>query len=184
MKRNRSAPPARQGAEELGGPRGAVGQHIADALWRKQAENDRLEREKLRGVIEMAGAVCHEMNQPLQELFLLVDDLRESGEAVGLVKIRIWRPFPFQDLRKALAGADLVIVCDRALSLGGAAGPVLAEVRSALYPLAQKPAVLGYTIGLGGRDVQPEAFKEVVRLAQAEAATGPSEEFFLFGVRS
>jgi hypothetical protein len=61
---------------------------------------------------------------------------------------------------------------------------VLAEVRSALYPLAQKPAVLGYTVGLGGRDVQPEAFKEIVRLGQAEAATGPSEEFFLFGVRS
>jgi pyruvate ferredoxin oxidoreductase alpha subunit len=113
-----------------------------------------------------------------------VDDLRESGEAVGLVKLRMWRPFPFQDLREALAGADLVIVCDRALSLGGAAGPVLAEVRSALYPLAQKPAVLGYTVGLGGRDVQPEVFKEIVRLAQAEAASGPSEEFFLFGVRS
>jgi hypothetical protein len=44
--------------------------------------------------------------------------------------------------------------------------------------------VIGYTIGLGGRDVQPEAFKEVVRLAQAEAATGPTAEFFLFGVRS
>lgn len=51
---------------------------ISDLTWRKQAESDRLEREKLRGVIEMAGAVCHEMNQPLQELFLLVDDLRES----------------------------------------------------------------------------------------------------------
>ena len=113
-----------------------------------------------------------------------VDEMRDSGEAVGLVKLRLWRPFPFQDLREALAGAELVIVCDRALSLGGAAGPVLAEVRSALYPLAQKPAVLGYTVGLGGRDVQPEAFKEVVRLAQAEAATGPTGEYFLFGVRS
>ena len=113
-----------------------------------------------------------------------VDAMRDNGEAVGLVKIRLWRPFPFKDLRKAVAGADLVIVCDRALSLGGAAGPVLAEVRSALYPLAQKPAVIGYAVGLGGRDVQPEAFKEIVRLGQAEAATGPSGEFFLFGVRS
>ena len=113
-----------------------------------------------------------------------VDEMRDNGEAVGLVKIRLWRPFPFEDLREAVAGADLVIVCDRALSLGGAAEPVLAEVRSALYPLAQKPAVIGYAVGLGGRDVQPEAFKEIVRLAQAEAATGPSAEFFLFGVRS
>ena len=68
-----------------------------------------------------------------------VDEMRDHGEAVGLVKIRLWRPFPFPDLRAALAGADLVIVCDRALSLGGAAPPVLAEVRSALYPLAGKP---------------------------------------------
>jgi pyruvate ferredoxin oxidoreductase alpha subunit len=113
-----------------------------------------------------------------------VDEMRDNGEEVGLVKIRLWRPFPFKDLRKAVAGADLVIVCDRALSLGGAAGPVLAEVRSALYPLAQRPAVIGYAVGLGGRDVQPETFQEIVRLAQAEAATGPSEEFFLFGVRS
>ncbi|MFA4901160.1 MAG: pyruvate ferredoxin oxidoreductase [Desulfobaccales bacterium] len=113
-----------------------------------------------------------------------VDEMREAGESVGLVKPRLWRPFPFNDLREALADAELVIVCDRALSLGGAAGPVLAEVRSALYPLAKKPAVIGYTVGLGGRDVQPEAFREIVRLAQAEAATGPSEEYFLFGVRS
>jgi pyruvate ferredoxin oxidoreductase alpha subunit len=113
-----------------------------------------------------------------------VDEMREAGESVGLVKPRLWRPFPFNDLREAVADAELVIVCDRALSLGGAAGPVLAEVRSALYPLARKPAVIGYTVGLGGRDVQPEAFKEIVRLAQAEAATGPSEEYFMFGVRS
>jgi pyruvate ferredoxin oxidoreductase alpha subunit len=113
-----------------------------------------------------------------------VDDMQEAGESVGLVKLRMWRPFPFKALREAVAGAELVIVCDRALSLGGAAGPVLAEVRSALYPLAQKPAVVGYTVGLGGRDTQPEAFKEIVRLAREEAAAGPSQEYFLFGVRS
>jgi pyruvate ferredoxin oxidoreductase alpha subunit len=110
--------------------------------------------------------------------------MQAAGESVGLLKLRMWRPFPFKALREAVAGAELVIVCDRALSLGGAAGPVLAEVRSALYPLAQKPAVLGYTVGLGGRDTQPEAFKEIVRLAREEAAAGPSQEYFLFGVRS
>jgi pyruvate ferredoxin oxidoreductase alpha subunit len=113
-----------------------------------------------------------------------VDEMREAGQSVGLVKPRLWRPFPFNDLREALADAELVIVCDRALSLGGAAGPVLAEVRSALYPLAKRPTVVGYTVGLGGRDIQPGAFKEIVRLAQEEVVTGPSGEFFLFGVRS
>ena len=88
--------------------------------------------------------------------------MRDEGLPVGLVKPRLWRPFPFKDLREAVAGADLVIVCDRALSLGGAADPVMAEVRSALYPLAQRPQVLGYAVGLGGRDVQPQAFKDMV----------------------
>jgi pyruvate ferredoxin oxidoreductase alpha subunit len=114
---------------------------------------------------------------------IAVDELRGAKEKVGLLKLRLWRPFPFQDLRDAVEGADLVIVLDRALSLGGAAGPVLAEVRSALYPLAKKPAVLGYTVGLGGRDIQPETFKDIVRLAQEELDQGPQQEFHIFGVR-
>ena len=114
---------------------------------------------------------------------IAVDELREAGVPVGLVKLRLWRPFPFADLRAAVAGAELLIVCDRAMSLGGAAGPVMAEVRSAFYPVASQPKILGYAIGLGGRDVSPQTFKEVVSQAQREAQQGPSQEFYLFGVR-
>lgn len=114
---------------------------------------------------------------------IAVDELREAGVPVGLVKLRLWRPFPFADLRAAVAGAELLIVCDRALSLGGAAGPVLAEVRSAFYPVSPRPQILGYTIGLGGRDFPPEAFKEVVAQAQMEARQGPTQEYHIFGVR-
>ena len=114
---------------------------------------------------------------------IAVDELRAAGQPVGLLKLRLWRPFTFKDLRDAVAGAELLIVCDRALSLGGAAGPVLAEVRSAFYPVSFRPHILGYTIGLGGRDVPPEVFKEVVAQATAEAQTGPTQEFHLFGVR-
>ena len=112
-----------------------------------------------------------------------VDELQAAGETVGLVKLRLWRPFPFADLRQALSEADLVIVCDRALSLGGAAPPVLAEVRSALYAQAHRPQTLGYIIGLGGRDVNPEAFKDIFAQAKAESDQGPSQEFHLYGVR-
>ena len=112
-----------------------------------------------------------------------VDEMRDAGQAVGLLKPRLWRPFPFQDLRQAVAGAELVIVCDRAMSLGGAANPVMAEVRSALYPLAKKPPVLGYAVGLGGRDVQPQAFKDLVAHALSEIKQGPSEEYYMVGVR-
>ncbi|HZE20943.1 MAG TPA: pyruvate ferredoxin oxidoreductase [Desulfobaccales bacterium] len=112
-----------------------------------------------------------------------VDAMRDQGLPVGLVKLRLWRPFPFAELRKALGGAEMVIVCDRALSLGGAAGPVMAEVRSAMYSLAKRPQILGYTVGLGGRDVQPEAFAEMVEHAQAEVKRGPSQEYYIYGVR-
>jgi pyruvate ferredoxin oxidoreductase alpha subunit len=94
----------------------------------------------------------------------------------------LWRPFPFADLRQALAGADLVIVCDRFPVMGNAAGPVLAELRSALYPLDTRPQTLGYTIGLGGRDVQPVDFEKLVKHAQSEAKQ-PSQEFYYYGVR-
>jgi pyruvate ferredoxin oxidoreductase alpha subunit len=112
-----------------------------------------------------------------------VDDMRVKGEPVGLVKLRLWRPFPFAALREAVAGADLLIVCDRALSLGGGANPVQAEVSSALYAQPDRPQILGYTVGLGGRDVQPEDFINLVRLARFEAEQGPSQEFYLYGVR-
>ena len=114
---------------------------------------------------------------------IAVDELQAAGESVGLVKLRLWRPFPFADLREALSEADLVIVCDRALSLGGAAPPVLAEVRSTLYPLVRRPQTLGFVIGLGGRDVNPEAFKDILSQAKTERDQGPSQEYYLYGVR-
>jgi pyruvate ferredoxin oxidoreductase alpha subunit len=114
---------------------------------------------------------------------IAVDELQAAGESVGLIKLRLWRPFPFADLRAALAGADLVIICDRALSPGGAAPPVLAEVRSALYAQANRPQTLGFIIGLGGRDVNPDNFKDILSQAKTERDQGPSQEFYLYGVR-
>jgi pyruvate ferredoxin oxidoreductase alpha subunit len=112
-----------------------------------------------------------------------VDEMRDAGLEVGLLKLRMWRPFPFADLRKAVEGAELLIVCDRALSLGGAAPPVLAEVRSAFYEMPNKPRTASFIIGLGGRDVDPGVFKKIVAQAQAEAETGPTQEYHIFGVR-
>lgn len=51
---------------------------VSDISWRKRAEEERINREKLQGVLEMAGAVCHELNQPLQGLFMAVDDLTQG----------------------------------------------------------------------------------------------------------
>jgi pyruvate ferredoxin oxidoreductase alpha subunit len=63
---------------------------------------------------------------------IAVDEMRENGLAVGLIKIKLWRPFPFDELRKAIKGAKVLAVTDRAVSFGGPGGPVWSEIRSAL----------------------------------------------------
>jgi pyruvate ferredoxin oxidoreductase alpha subunit len=112
-----------------------------------------------------------------------VDKMRREGRDVGLVRLRLWRPFPFTELRKALRNADTVIVLDRALSYGGPGGPVCSEVRSALYGEAKRPKVVGFVGGLGGRDITVKGFETIVNKGIEIANKGSDKEFELFGVR-
>jgi len=84
-----------------------------------------------------------------------VDDLRERGEKVGALKLRVFRPFPAEEIVRVLSGAKSVAVLDRSEGLNGIGGPVSAEIRAALYRKAQLP-VSSYVYGLGGRDITPE----------------------------
>jgi pyruvate ferredoxin oxidoreductase alpha subunit len=95
-----------------------------------------------------------------------VDRLRGQGEKVGLAKIVSFRPFPHRLLRERLAGVRRVGVLERATSMGGAGGPVLAEVRSSLANLPVR--VGGFVAGLGGRDIPPATFERVFRLLRTE----------------
>lgn len=112
-----------------------------------------------------------------------IDYLREQGRKVGLVRIRLWRPFPFEEIREALGRAKVIAVTDRALSLGGQGGPVCSELRSALYELNPRPHVFGFIAGLGGRDVTIETFTEIIDKAEAAAKSGPRFEYEMIGVR-
>jgi pyruvate ferredoxin oxidoreductase alpha subunit len=96
----------------------------------------------------------------------VVDDYRERGEKIGLLKIRYLRPFPTQEVRQALAPAKQIAVIDRNVSVG-MGGVFWQEVRSALYgsAIADTP-VLGFIAGIGGRDVTPESVDEIVRAAR------------------
>jgi pyruvate ferredoxin oxidoreductase alpha subunit len=82
----------------------------------------------------------------------VVDELREAGEAVGLLKIVSFRPFPAAAVAAALAGVAIVTVLDRADSPGGAP-PLRAEVAAALYGSGVE--LRGSVYGLGGRDLHP-----------------------------
>jgi pyruvate ferredoxin oxidoreductase alpha subunit len=108
-----------------------------------------------------------------------IDNLREKGEPAGLVKIRLWRPFPFQEFREAVKGAELVVVMDRAISYGGPGGPLASEIRSALYTQERRPRVVNVIAGLSGRDVAPEDFEQMLRQAQKSSGEG----YEIYGVR-
>ena len=111
-----------------------------------------------------------------------VDKMREEGRSVGLVKIRLWRPFPFDDLKKATLHAKQLVVIDRAISVG-ACGPVASEVKAALYGNDQRPSVYNFVAGISGRDVTPSDFIKMVDKAEIEIEEGNKEGFEIYGVR-
>lgn len=101
-----------------------------------------------------------------------VDRMREAGWKVGLVRPRLLRPYPEEALRKALAGKKGVAVVDQNLSMGKG-GVLHSELASALYGQPDAPKVLASFIGgLGGRDIAPEEFFEMVRVLQKAADDG------------
>jgi pyruvate ferredoxin oxidoreductase alpha subunit len=101
-----------------------------------------------------------------------VDRLRDCGARVGLVRPRLLRPFPEDDIRRAVAGKQAVIVVDQNLSMGKG-GVMHAEIASVLYGTADAPAVLiSFIGGLGGRDICAEEFYEMVAIAERAVATG------------
>jgi len=92
-----------------------------------------------------------------------IEELKENGiENVGLLKIRAFRPFPYEDIQNNLKDKACIAVMDRSASFGALGGPVFLEVRSALYELNKRPLVINYIYGLGGRETSVEHIKKVV----------------------
>lgn len=111
----------------------------------------------------------------------VVDARRAAGEAVGLLKVKMFRPFPTALLRDALRGVPRVAVLDRNVSPGHG-GIFAEELRSALYDLpdAERPELFGFVLGLGGRDITPAVIDDVIE--RARAATVPGREDLWVGV--
>jgi pyruvate ferredoxin oxidoreductase alpha subunit len=114
---------------------------------------------------------------------MAIDKMRDEGKKVGLIRIRLWRPFPFEEMREALKSADTLIVLDRAISFGGPAGPLCSEIRSALYQEKKHPQIVSFISGLGGRDIDPEGFEEMILRGQKVAKDGSDSEYEILGVR-
>ena len=96
----------------------------------------------------------------------VVDEMRGEGKRVGLLKIRVFRPFPVKRIAEALDGKKAVAVLDRSASFGAEA-PIYSEVKSALYTVKERPILQSYVYGLGGRDFTPEhartAFERLIK---------------------
>jgi pyruvate ferredoxin oxidoreductase alpha subunit len=107
-----------------------------------------------------------------------VDKLRDQGQKVGLVKIRVFRPFPAQELAQALSRCKAVAVLDKSEGFSGCGGPVFAETRSACYDLENRPKLINIVYGLGGRDCAVEDVETVYARLLRIIETGETGELY------
>ena len=103
---------------------------------------------------------------------IVVDELREQGLPVGLLKLRVFRPFPSAELADALRNFKAIGVLERAVSPGLEGGPVFAELRSALFDVGISPKVISFIYGLGGREFRPEHAREAFSSLLSTGKTG------------
>jgi pyruvate ferredoxin oxidoreductase alpha subunit len=101
-----------------------------------------------------------------------VDSLREQGVKAGLVKLRVFRPFPMEELAQALSHVKAVAVMDKSEGNSGCGGPLYAEVRSACYDLDTRPMMIDVVYGLAGRDCAVDDIERVYRHLLDMAETG------------
>jgi pyruvate/2-oxoacid:ferredoxin oxidoreductase alpha subunit len=112
--------------------------------------------------------------------------MRAEGKKVGLIRLRWFRPFPYEQLAKALGKAKAIGVIDRDYSFGSpfGSGVVATEVRAALYNATNRPPLLAFICGLGGREVTLADVNKATDLCFAAAEAGRAEpRTYWLGVR-
>lgn len=115
---------------------------------------------------------------------IVIDEMRKQGKKVGMLKIRVFRPFPHEDICEVLRNVKTVGVMDRHDGYNSYVAPVCAEVRSGLYDLEKRPIITNYVYGLGGRDITVEMIKGIFNELLDIAKTGKPREIVQYvGVR-
>jgi pyruvate ferredoxin oxidoreductase alpha subunit len=130
-----------------------------------------------------AGVILMTMGSASETASVAIDELRADDENIGQVRLRLWRPFPFEELRQAVKDAEILIVLDRAISFGGPGGPVASEVKSAFYSQVRRPKIVSFVGGLGGRDITVSGFKDLIKKGIEITRTGSKNEYEIYGVR-
>lgn len=110
----------------------------------------------------------------------VVDELREKGKKVGLIKLRVFRPFPRKEIAQALKNLKALAVMDRSHSFGGYGGPVFSEIRSACYGTGMDIPIVNYIYGLGGRDTTFEEIRGLYSEMEQVVLSGKRPEEIRF----
>jgi pyruvate ferredoxin oxidoreductase alpha subunit len=114
----------------------------------------------------------------------VADKLRDDGEAVGVIKLRSYRPFPRDEFLQVAGNLKALAVMDRAISFGAPGGPIYSDVTATFYDAYEKPSIFDVAYGLGGRDTTPEEIEEVFKRALEVAETHDvGETISYLGVR-
>ena len=107
-----------------------------------------------------ADVVIVVLNSTAGTTKVVVDKLRQQGKKVGLLKMRMFRPFPYEEVGRALRKVKRVAVLDRSTSIGAEA-PIYGEVKSALYNVGVNIPIESYLFGMGGRDIYEKEIEQV-----------------------
>ena len=113
-----------------------------------------------------------------------VDILREQGVKAGMIKVRVFRPFPGEELAEALKGLSAVAILDRAESFSGCGGPLGSELKAAMLDAGLTIPAINYFYGLAGRDFTDQSALDVYADLQGLVKDGKSvEQFQYIGLR-
>jgi pyruvate ferredoxin oxidoreductase alpha subunit len=111
-----------------------------------------------------------------------IDAMRSEGKKVGLIKVRSYRPFPVQALRKALKDASVIAVVEKDVTIGCEAG-LVTDLKAAFYNSNIRTPIIGFAAGLGGRDITVKDISKIVAKAEA-ARKGIESEFEFLDLRT
>jgi pyruvate ferredoxin oxidoreductase alpha subunit len=117
-------------------------------------------------VLDDAEIVIMAMGSVIGTIKDTIDELRSVGESVGLLKVRSFRPFPKEAIRKALKNAKIVITLDKNISVGKNEGALCTEVKACLYNTDNRVPVIGFMLGHGGRDIPMQMIKKIINKAK------------------
>jgi pyruvate/2-oxoacid:ferredoxin oxidoreductase alpha subunit len=134
------------------------------AFGRQYGEIEAVQCDDADVVVVVSGTVCSTCRQALK-------DLRSQGEKVGMLKIKMLRPFPMERISVLLSRIPKVAVIDRNCSFG-AGGIFAQEIRAALCNLNPGPQVFSYIAGLGGRDITPQSVIDIYQRTKASDQAG------------